>query len=181
MDETPDDVVPKPDELLALDGVTAELFETLQRWFSVPDQVSLDMTAVDSAVTQMSDPTMIAALAMRKLQALNLLATPGVRTTTDMVVTIVQDLDRALVQAPAMRLHKAAESTDWDAALRELEGAVDPGDGGSASEAPDGAPGPQSPDDDDPEADRFRELHGRLHEAAVAVVEASEGRIRYLE
>ena len=40
---------------------------------------------------------MVAALAMRKLQALHLLSTPGVRTTTDVVVTIVQDIDRALI------------------------------------------------------------------------------------
>lgn len=168
------EVVPKPDELLALHDVTLELFETLRRWFSVPDEVTLDLSAVDAAVAQMSDPVMIAALAMRKLQALHLLSTPGVRTTTDMVVTIVQDLDRALVQAPSMRLRLAAEATDWDAALRALdEGGDDPS--GELLGVP------ESPDADDPETTAFRSLHSRLHEAAVAVVEASEGRIRYLE
>ena len=52
--------------------------------------VALDLNEIDSAVLELGDPTMIAALAMRKLQALHLLATPGVRTTTDVVVTIVQ-------------------------------------------------------------------------------------------
>ena len=85
--------VPKPDELLALGGITAEMFAILRTWFDVPPRVTLDLVDVDSAVTELGDPVMIAALAMRKLQALNLLATPGVRTTTDVVVTIVSDLD----------------------------------------------------------------------------------------
>ena len=83
----------------------------------------LDLSAVDSekVVREMAEPAMIAALAMRKLQALHLLATPGVRTSTDVVVTIVQDLTRALLQAPVMRLRVAAERTDWDAALDGLD------------------------------------------------------------
>ena len=71
-------------------------------------QVTLDLRQVDSAVAELGDPQMIAALAMRKLQALHLLATPGVRTTTDVVVAIVNDLERALVQAPNMRLKRQA-------------------------------------------------------------------------
>lgn len=166
------EVIPKPDELLALHDVTAEMFDTLRRWFSVPDAVSLDLSSIDAAVVELGDPVMIAALAMRKLQALHLLSTPGVRTTTDVVVTIVQDLDRALIQAPNMRLRVAAETTDWDAALAELaEGEV------LATEER----VPLAADDIDPETLRFRELHGHLHEAVVAVVQACEGEIRYLE
>jgi hypothetical protein len=135
----------------------------------VAPSVPLDLRAVDSAVTEMSDPVMVAALAMRKLQALHLLSTPGVRTTTDMIVTIVQDLDRALVQAPSMRLRVAAESTDWDAALAAL------------AQADDQAPGPAAVDAEDPEVTRFRHLHSQLRAALVAVVEASEGQIRYFE
>jgi len=118
--DEPEDLA-KPDELLALHDVTTELFELLRRWFAVPDEVYLDLSEIDSAVREMGDPVMIAALAMRKLQALHLIATPGVRTTTDVVVVIVQDLDRALIQAPVMRLRLAAETADWDAALLELE------------------------------------------------------------
>ena len=114
--------LPKPDELLALGSTTAEMFAILRTWFDVPPRVTLDLVDVDSAVTELGDPVMIAALAMRKLQALNLLSTPGVITTTDVVVTIVSDLDRALVQAPVMRLRLAAEVTDWDAELAWLEG-----------------------------------------------------------
>ena len=88
-----DGVVPKPEELLSLDSVTEELFGTLRGWFDVPSVVTLDLNAVDSAVLELGDPQMVAALAMRKLQALNLLSRPGVRTTTDVVVAIVNDLE----------------------------------------------------------------------------------------
>jgi hypothetical protein len=162
--DEPEDLA-KPDELLALHGVTTELFELLRRWFAVPDEVELDLTEIDSAVREMGDPVMIAALAMRKLQALHLIATPGVRTTTDVVIVIVQDLDRALLQAPTMRLRLAAETADWDAALLELET-------GESEEAP------ASADAEDPEAQRFRMLHSRLHTAVEAVVRASDGETR---
>jgi hypothetical protein len=162
--DEPEDLA-KPDELLALHGVTTELFELLRRWFAVPDEVYLDLAEIDSAVREMGDPVMIAALAMRKLQALHLIATPGVRTTTDVVIVIVQDLDRALIQAPTMRLRLAAETADWDAALLELET-------GESEEAP------ASADAEDPEAQRFRMLHSRLHAAVEAVVRASDGEIR---
>lgn len=166
--EDPDaiEVVPKPDELLALHGVTEALFETLRAWFEVPSKVTLDLSDIDSAVVELGDPVLIAALAMRKLQALRLLSTPGVRTTTDVVVTIVNDLDRALFQAPSMRLRRVAAETDWDSALAALEE-------GSAADV--------AAADFDDEAEGFRALHAQLHEAAVAVVRASDGEIRVLE
>jgi hypothetical protein len=195
--ETPVDTVAKPAELLALHDVTEELFGTLQRWFEVPTRLEIDLTDVDSAVAQLADPVAIAGLAMRKLQALRLLAQPGVRTSTDVVVTIVQDLDRALAQAPTMRLHRAAAAADWDAEFADLldggadaaAAVVDPASGASPSsvdhDSTGHAPGADaasagSGTGDDPEVRRFRELHGRLHAAARAVVEASDGEIRYL-
>ncbi len=160
--------IAKPDALLALHGVSAELFDTLRRWFAVPDEVSIDLLSVDSAVAELGDPQMIAALAMRKLQALNLLATPGVRTTTDVVVAIIQDLERALLQAPRMRLQVRAATVDWDAELLALEeDAVDEDD----DEAPTDAT------DRDVEVDRYRVQHSRIHDALIAVLEASEGEI----
>ncbi len=169
----PIDALPKPDALLALHDVTAELFDTLRSWFDVSPTVMIDLRAIDSAVGELGDPQMIAALAMRKLQALNLLATPGVLTATDVVVAIVQDLDRALVQAPNMHLKREAESTDWDAEFAELAADADSVD--------DFDPAPLGPDIDDvdPAVARFRELHGRLHEALDAVIDASDGEIRY--
>jgi hypothetical protein len=163
------DTLPKPNELLALHSATEELFNTLQRWFNVPASVAINLATIDSAVTEMGDPILIMAMAMRKLQALNLLSTPGVRTTTDVVITIVQDLDRALVQAPNMRLGVAASTTDWDAAFASID-SLD----GSNETA-----GAQSIDDDDLEATRFRQLHEQLHAAVYAVMEASDGEIRY--
>ncbi len=165
--------VPKPDELLALGPVTAELFGTMRLWFDVPTSVALDLTEVDSAVAELGDPVLIAAMAMRKLQALHLLATPGVRTTTDVVVSIVGDLQRALVQAPAMYLKRAAAATDWDAELESLTGA-------DTSGADDEGATPAEADEADPEADRFRQLHALVNLAMEATVEASEGRIRTL-
>jgi hypothetical protein len=162
--------IPKPDELLALYGVTTELFLILKRWFAVPDAVALDLTSVDAATAEMGDPVMIAALAMRKLQALHLVATPGVKTTTDVVVTVVQDLDRALVQAPNMRLRLEAATTDWDAALKELSDAGDAAHVGA----------PTSADEEDPEARHFRFLHSLLHAALAAVIEVSDGEIKVL-
>jgi hypothetical protein len=172
-DDDPDDeseyqdhALPKPNELLALHGVTTELFEVLGRWFHVPPVVQLDLHEIDSAVVELGDPTMIAALAMRKLQALHLLSTPGVRTTTDVVVTIVQDLQRALIQAPTMRLRLAAASTDWDKAFAMLD-----------SQDQQLGAAPLSPDEDDPEVERYAELCGRVLAAMNAVVEVSNGQI----
>jgi hypothetical protein len=158
-------VVDKPDALLALHDVTEELFDTLRDWFSVPSSVAIDLTTVDSAVRELGDPVMIAALAMRKLQALHLLATPGVRTTTDIVVTISQDLERALLQAPRMRLQVEAATADWDA---ELAGLADTGDDADA---------PVDVAEHDTEIDRYRALHLRIHEAVAAVLQASDGEI----
>ncbi|MDX1509724.1 MAG: hypothetical protein R3249_00085 [Nitriliruptorales bacterium] len=164
------ETIPKPDELLALHDVAAELFDMLRDWFDVPEAVTLDLKGVDSAVEELGDPMLIMAMAMRKLQALRLLATPGVQTSTDVVVSIVQDLNRALIQAPSMRLEGEAEITDWDAALAELM--TDPEQLEDA---------PLDVDDDDPEASRFRMLHRNLHDAALAVLEASDGEIKLLE
>ncbi|MEQ8719536.1 MAG: hypothetical protein RIE08_18185 [Acidimicrobiales bacterium] len=169
---------PKPDELLALDGVTTELFELLRDWFAVESVVSLDLTSIDSAVAELGDPQMIAAMAMRKLQALNLIATPGVRTSTDVVIAIIQDLDRALLQAPSMALSVQASSTDWDRALADLADLDDampeaPGDGDSDDSS--------DVDDFDLAVVHFRELHHAVHLALEAVVRGSDGEIRYFE
>lgn len=170
-DGSPTGPLAKPDELLAIDGATEELFELLRRWFDVPPAITLDLADIDSAVAELGDPQMVAAMAMRKLQALHLLATPGVRTTTDVVVAIVNDLERALVQAPNMWLKRRAAATDWD---RELA-ALSDGDVEDLDEAPVEA------DEIDPEVLHFRTLHAALHEAMFAVIEGSQGEIRELE
>jgi hypothetical protein len=129
----------------------------------VPPSVTLDLHSVDSAVSELGDPQLVMAMAMRKLQALHLLTTPGVRTTTDVVLTVIQDLERALLQAPNMHLKRTAEATDWDKALQALDEAIKVG-----------------ADDDDDEIETFRRHHAALHEAARAVLHASDGEIRTL-
>lgn len=170
VDDVPDaeQALAKPDELLALHSVTERLFAMLRNWFGIGPTITLDLREIDSAVAELGDPSLIAAMAMRKLQALHLLAMPGVRTSTDVVIAMVNDLDRALLQAPSMYLALRAESTDWDAAFADL------GDG-AADDAPTAA------DDEDPEIVEFVTLHGALHRAVQAVVVAAEGEIRYFE
>ncbi len=179
--DEPIPTVPKPDALLALHDVTTELFTTLRRWFAVPPSVAIDLREIDSAVAELGDPLMIAAMAMRKLQALHLLSTPGVMTTSDIVITIVQDLDRALIQAPNMHLKLVAAATDWDAAFEEL-GATEVAERDALAES-DPLGELDDLDDElqiDPEIERFRALHGKLHDAVFAVIELSDGEIRYL-
>jgi hypothetical protein len=168
-DSLPIDALPKPDELLAAHGISTRLFELLRQWFDVGPSVTLDLSEIDSAVSELGDPRLIAAMAMRKLQALHLISTPGVRTSTDIVVTIVNDLDRALVQAPSMYLALRAESTDWDSAFAEL----------SAGDL--GAEAPTSGAALDPEIAELAELHQALHIAVEAVIDAADGEIRYFE
>lgn len=164
------DEIPKPRELLAIRGATEDLFALLRKWFAVPNSVTLNLRAVDSAVAELGEPRLVMAMAMRKLQALHLLTTPGVVTTTDVVLTVIQDLERALLQAPAMHLRDTAAATDWDAALA----ALDPTDqAGEPAVVDDEAAG-----DDD--IALFRRHHAALHNAARAVLHASDGRIRRL-
>ena len=161
--------IPKPRELLAARGAAEGLFTLLRKWFVVPDTVTLDLLAIDSAVAELGEPRLVMAMAMRKLQALHLLTTPGVVTTTDVVLTVIQDLERALLQAPAMHLRDTAASTDWDAELA----ALDDGPATRVAEV-------EAPTTTDDEITRFRTHHAALHEAARAVLHASDGRIRRL-
>ena len=165
------DDLPKPHELLAARESAEALFQTLRSWFDVPERVTIDLRGVDSAVEELGDPQFVMAMAMRKLQALHLLTTPGVRTTTDVVLTVIQDLERALLQAPGMHLRHEAAETDWDAALAELEG-----EGGPEASPAEGAAEAQRQD----EIEAFRRHHASLHEAARAVLRASDGEIRRL-
>lgn len=160
--------IAKPAELLAARSSAEELFVLLRRWFDVPASVTLDLLAVDSAVAELGDPQLIMAMAMRKLQALHLLTTPGVRTTTDVVLTVIQDLERALLQAPGMHLRQSAAATDWDAEFRAMGG-----------DAPAEEPTMDTGTGDD-EIEIFRKHHAALHEAARAVLHITNGEIRVL-
>lgn len=155
--------IPKPRELLAARTAAEALFALLRDWFEIPEHVTLDLRKVDSAVAELGDPQLIMAMAMRKLQALHLLTTPGVRTTTDVVLTVIQDVDRALVQAPTMHLKEEAADTDWDAELAALEG----------EPTSNGSPDAEAFD----EIEQFKRHHTALRVAARAVLHASDGQI----
>jgi hypothetical protein len=76
-----------------------------------------------------------------------------------------------------MHLKLQAAATDWDAELAVLDGS---GDGPATVEAAGPGEAPADPGQADPEAETFRARHAQLHEAVFAVLEASEGEIRYL-
>ena len=161
--------IPKPDSLLALHTVAENLFNTLRKWFDVKPSVIIDLSEIDSAITELGESEMIAAMAMRKLQALHLIATPGVITTTDVVLAIINDLDRALLQAPSMFLERKATQTDWDKEFESLNGEND------------SLNFPIASDQIDPEIQEFQFRHASLHQAVQDVVEAAEGEIRFFQ
>jgi hypothetical protein len=168
--------IPKPSELLAARTSAEELFTLLRTWFGVPESVQLDLRTVDSAVTELGDPQLIMAMAMRKLQALHLITTPGVRTTTDVVLTVIQDLERALLQAPGMHLKQSAAQTDWDAEFAAMDG---PSAVASATVGDEEMVEAESGGADD-DIELFRRHHLALHEAARAVLHITNGEIRVL-
>ncbi len=161
--------IPKPDSFLALHTVAENLFNTLRKWFDVKPNVTIDLTEIDSAITELGESEMIAAMAMRKLQALHLIATPGVLTTTDVILAIINDLDRALLQAPSMFLERKAIQTDWDKEFESLNGESD------------SLNFPIASDQVDPEIQEFQLQHASLHQAVQDVVEAAEGEIRFFQ
>ena len=161
--------IPKPDSFLALHTVAEKLFNTLRKWFDVQPNVTIDLTEIDSAITELGESEMIAAMAMRKLQALHLIATPGVLTTTDVILAIINDLDRALLQAPSMFLERKATQTDWDKEFESLNGESD------------SLNFPIASDQVDPEIQEFQLHHASLHQAVQDVVEAAEGEIRFFQ
>ncbi len=171
------DRIPKPAELLEARAASVTLFTLLRRWFEVPGQVTLDLSGIDAADAQLIDTKHVMAMAMRKLQAFHLLTAPMVGTTTDVVLTLVQDLERPLRQAPRARLRQQAAHTDWDAELAALE--LDGSD--EDLKVDDDA---QDSDDGslmDEESREFRDAHRAIRRAAQAVLRASDGRIRRLE
>lgn len=161
--------IPKPDSFLALHTVAEKLFNTLRKWFDVQPNVTIDLTEIDSAITELGESEMIAAMAMRKLQALHLIATPGVLTTTDVILAIINDLDRALLQAPSMFLERKAIQTDWDKEFESLNGEND------------SLNFPIASDQVDPEIQEFQLQHASLHQAVQDVVESAEGEIRFFQ
>jgi hypothetical protein len=86
----------KPPELVNLYAATSAAFETLKEEFQVPDTYELALHHVDAAESYLTSTADIAAVTMRKIQALRWVAKPGVETTNDIVVALAADLLRAL-------------------------------------------------------------------------------------
>jgi hypothetical protein len=86
----------KPPELVSLYAATSAVFRTLKEEFQVPDIYELVLYHVDAAEPFLRNTVDIAAITMRKIQALRWVAKPGVETTNDIVVTLAADLLRAL-------------------------------------------------------------------------------------
>jgi hypothetical protein len=94
----------KPPELVSLYAATSAAFKTLKEEFQVPDteefQVpdtyELALDHVDAAELCLTNTVDIAAITLRKIQALRWVAKPGVETTNDVVVALAADLLRAL-------------------------------------------------------------------------------------
>ena len=156
--------IPKPDSFLALHTVAEKLFNTLRKWFDVQPNVTIDLTEIDSAITELGESEMIAAMAMRKLQALHLIATPGVLTTTDVILAIINDLDRALLQAPSMFLERKATQTDWDKEFESLNGESD------------SLNFPIASDQVDPEIQEFQLQHASLLQPRLVRLDEEIGR-----
>lgn len=87
---------PKPPELVRLYAATPEVFRTLKEQFQVPDTYELVLHDVDAAEPFLKSTLDIAAITMRKIQALRWVTKPGVETANDVVVTLAADLLRAL-------------------------------------------------------------------------------------
>lgn len=86
----------KPPELLSLYDATAMAFKIIKEEFAVPDVCQLELHNVDAAESSLTNTDDIAAIALRKIQALRFVATPGVETTNDVVVSLAADLLRSL-------------------------------------------------------------------------------------
>lgn len=87
---------PKPPELLDLYDATLKVFKIIKEEFVVSDAYTLALHDVDAAGPFLIETHDIAAITMRKIQALRWVATPGVETTNDVVVTLAADLQRSL-------------------------------------------------------------------------------------
>lgn len=87
---------PKPPELTNLYEATAEAFGTIKEVFGVPGVYELLLHDIDAAEPFLQNTLDIAAVAMRKIQALRWVAKSGTKTTNDIVVTLAADLLRTL-------------------------------------------------------------------------------------
>lgn len=87
---------PKPPELLSLYDPALNVFKIIKDEFKVPDIYELALHDVDAAEPVFTTTHYIAAITMRKIQAVRWVAKPGVEIANDAVVTLAADLQRSL-------------------------------------------------------------------------------------
>jgi hypothetical protein len=87
---------PKPPEFAFLRSASAEAFLALKEEFDIPDTYELALGDVDAAEGALRKSVDIAAIAMRKIQAVRSVTKPGAEITNDVVVGLAADLFRAL-------------------------------------------------------------------------------------
>ncbi|MDQ2727195.1 MAG: hypothetical protein M3Y91_04875 [Actinomycetota bacterium] len=133
--------------------LVAELVET-------PLTIELDVSAIDSdaAVGQLKDRGLVAGLAMRKLQALHCVATPGVTTAVDVVLGLIDGVLRALVEAPDAYMQRRAALCDWDQEFDALDNGLI-------------WRNPQRTDEELEEFSRCTATLGELHKVVAAMAE----------
>jgi hypothetical protein len=86
----------KPPELLSLYDATLKVFKIIKDEFGIPDTYALALHDVDAAAPFLTKTHDIAAITMRKIQALRWAATPDVEIPNDVVVALAADLQRSL-------------------------------------------------------------------------------------
>lgn len=94
---------PKPQKLLDLHDASARLFALLRESFEVPMRHTLVLDSVDSARHDLRRTHDIAAVTMRKVQALRLVTIPGELTRSDIVICLIAELAISL-ETLAIRL-----------------------------------------------------------------------------
>jgi hypothetical protein len=93
-----EEALDKPAEVLNLYDVSEQLFRILRENFPVGDHYVLPLENVDAAEAELRSLIGVAAMAMRKLQALRLISKPDERTSNDVVVGLCAELNRALCE-----------------------------------------------------------------------------------
>lgn len=121
----------KPQELLDLHSLTETLFNLIREQFDVGATYVLKLATVDAGRKQLVSVEDVAALTMRRLQALRLVATSGHPTASDVVMGLCGPLIRSLEElarasddeAIASRLrHGIAPIGEAAVAVGELSG-----------------------------------------------------------
>ena len=117
----------KPAPLCDLADPVGEVFPIVKAWFHVPDCVHLNLSDVDVAEGEMFEAGMVAAVTLRKIQALRLLSRPGVETSLAAILSLISDVRSALggmLQQPAGTQRGEADSKAVETLCSHLEAAA---------------------------------------------------------